>query len=185
MDTIKCYAPTNDSDEHVKEEFYSRLLTIIQDRPRRNIIIEMRDFNAKIVGNNRGYEEIKGQQGLGEVNGNGERFAIICATGNLVTGGNFFQHLRIHKATWVSPDLQTENQIDHMYIRKKFRRTHQAWGGCCFGINHHLIVRLKLKLSITVQHHKASQGKHLPGTLREKGREADQETCGAMSWRKT
>ena len=68
IDVIQCYAPTNDSDEQDKEEFYSRLLTIIQDRPERNIIIVMRDLNAKIGSDNRGYEEAMGQQGLGEMN---------------------------------------------------------------------------------------------------------------------
>ena len=38
MDVIQCYAPTSDGDEQDKEEFYSRLLTIIQDRPERNVI---------------------------------------------------------------------------------------------------------------------------------------------------
>ena len=83
---IFCYAPTNDSDDQDKEEFYSRLLTIIQDRPERNVIIVMGDFNAKIGSDNRGYEEIMGQQGLGEMNDNGERFADLCATSDLVIG---------------------------------------------------------------------------------------------------
>ena len=34
-------------------------------------------FNAKIGSDNRGYEEIKGQQGLGEMNDKGERFANL------------------------------------------------------------------------------------------------------------
>ena len=79
MDIIQCYAPTNESEEEVKEEFYHRLLSIIQARPRRNIIITMGDFNAKIGRDNRGYEEVMGQQGLGEMNENGERFANLCA----------------------------------------------------------------------------------------------------------
>ena len=36
MDIIQCYALTNNSDDQDKEEFYSRLLTVIQDRPERN-----------------------------------------------------------------------------------------------------------------------------------------------------
>ena len=60
MDVIHCYAPTNDSDEQDKEQLYSRLLTIIQDRPERNVIIVMWDFNAKIGSDNMGYEEIMG-----------------------------------------------------------------------------------------------------------------------------
>ena len=150
MDVVQCYAPTNSNDEEEKEEFYSRLLTIVQDRPRRNIIIVMGDFNAKIGSDNTGYEEVMGRQGLGERNENGERFADLCATTGLVIGGSFFHHKRIHKATWISPDLSTENQIDHMCICKKFRRTLQdvrVMRGADVASDHHLLVaRLKLKL---------------------------------------
>ena len=150
MDVIQCYAPTNDSDKQDKEEFYSRLLTIIQDRPERNVIMVVGDFNAKIGSDNRGYKEVMGQQGLGEMNDNGERFADLCATSDLVIGGRFFQHRRIHKATWVSPDLQTENQIDHMCIGKRFRRTFQdvhVRRGADVASDHHLLAaRLRLKM---------------------------------------
>lgn len=59
---IQCYVSTNDSDDQDKEEFYSRLLNIIQDRPERNVIIVIGYFNAKIGSDNRGYE-VMGQQG--------------------------------------------------------------------------------------------------------------------------
>ena len=72
MDVIQCYAQTNVSNEGVKEELYSRLSTIIQNCPRRNITIEMGDFNVKIGSENRGYAEIMRQHGLGEMNDNGE-----------------------------------------------------------------------------------------------------------------
>nr|KAG5702940.1 hypothetical protein BaRGS_034713 [Batillaria attramentaria] len=149
MDVIQCYAPTNDSEEEDKEEFYTRLSTIIQRRPRRNIIITMGDFNAKIGSDNRGYE-IMGQQGVGEMNDNGEKFADLCASNNLVIGESLFQHRRIHKATWVSPDLSTENQTDHVCIGRKFRRSLQdvrVKRGADVASDHHLLVaRLKLKL---------------------------------------
>lgn len=53
------------------------------------------------------------------MNENGEQFANVCALNNMVIGGSVFPH----KATWVSPDLKTENQIDHVCIAKKFRRS--------------------------------------------------------------
>ena len=81
---IQCYAPMNDSDDQDKEQFCSRQLAIIQDRPERNFIIVMGDFNAKTDSDNRDHEEIMGQQGLSEMNDNEERFADLCATSNLV-----------------------------------------------------------------------------------------------------
>nr|KAG5693184.1 hypothetical protein BaRGS_014074 [Batillaria attramentaria] len=41
----------------------------------------------------------------------------------LVIGGSIFPHKHIHKATWRSPDHVTENQIDHICISRKFRRS--------------------------------------------------------------
>ena len=106
MDIIQCYAPTNNSDDQDKEEFYSRLLTINRDLPERNVIIVMG-----------GYEEIMGQQGLREINDNGKRFADQCATIDLIIGGSFFWRWRIRKATWVSPDLR-ESDWTHVHREK-------------------------------------------------------------------
>ena len=81
----------------------------------------MGDLNAKIGCDNRGYEheEVMGTQGLGEMNENGAKYADFCATNRHVIGGSIFQHRRIHKATWRSPDATTENQIDHVCINKR------------------------------------------------------------------
>nr|KAG5708132.1 hypothetical protein BaRGS_002868 [Batillaria attramentaria] len=83
----------------------------------------MGDFNAKIGSDNTGYEDTMGTHGLGQMNENGERFANFCALNQLVIGGSIFPHKRIHKATWRSPDHVTENQIDHICISRKFRRS--------------------------------------------------------------
>ena len=68
----------------------------------------------------------------------------------LVIGGSIYPHKRIHKATWVSPDHKTENQIDHICISKKFRRSLQdvrVKRGADVASDHHLLTaRLKLKL---------------------------------------
>ena len=47
----------------------------------------MGDFNAMIGNINTGYEDVMGQQGIGEMDHNGERFADLCATADLVIGG--------------------------------------------------------------------------------------------------
>lgn len=110
MNVIQCNAPTNERDEDGKDQFYSRLRTIVESCPGRDFTIMMGDFNAKIGNDNTGWEEVMGRHGLGYINDNGERFAYLCASHNLVIGGSIFPHKRIHQATWVSPDQTTENQ---------------------------------------------------------------------------
>lgn len=150
MNVIQCYAPINDSDDSDKDQFYSRLQSIVEKYPERDITILMGDLNAKVGADNTGYEDIMGCHGLGQMNGNGERLADLCALNNLVIGGSVYPHKNIHKATWVSPNHTTENQIDHICINKKFRRSMQdvrVRRGVDVASDHHLLVaRLKLKL---------------------------------------
>ncbi|VDP59559.1 unnamed protein product [Schistosoma curassoni] len=109
MNVIQCYAPTNDSNVDIKDQFYERLQSIIEKCPRNNLTILMGDLNAKVGIDNTGYKDIMGRHGLGERNENGERFANLCAFNKLVIGGTIFPHKRIHKATWISPNHTTEN----------------------------------------------------------------------------
>ena len=150
LNIINCYSPTNESDETNKELFYSRLQAILDTLSSRDINIVLGDFNAKVGSDNTGYEEFMGVQGIGVMNDNGERFANMCASNNFVIGGTIFQHKNIHKATWISPDHQTENQIDHVCISKKFRRSLQdvrVMRGADVGSDHQLVVaKLRMKL---------------------------------------
>lgn len=150
INIIQCYAPTNDSDKENKEEFYNRLQAVLENCSRRDITCLMGDFNAKIGSDNRGYEQVMGRQGLGDINDNGERFTDLCASYNLVIGGSIFPHKRIHKATWRSPDSVTENQIDHICVSQRFRHTLQdvrVKRGADVASDHHLLAaQLKLKL---------------------------------------
>ncbi|VDP52872.1 unnamed protein product [Schistosoma margrebowiei] len=74
MNIIQCYAPTNDSNDDIKDQFYERLQSVIEKCPRKDLTILMRDLNAKVRIDNTGYEDIMGRHGLGERNDNGERF---------------------------------------------------------------------------------------------------------------
>ena len=54
-----------------------------------------------------------------------------------------FQHKRIHQATWVSADGVTENQIDHVGISHRYRRSLEdvrAVRGADFGSDHYLLL---------------------------------------------
>ncbi|VDP50706.1 unnamed protein product, partial [Schistosoma curassoni] len=150
MNIIQCYAPTNDSNDDIKDQFYERLQSIIEKCPRKDLTILMVDLNAKVGIDNTGYEDIMGRNGLGQRSENGERFANLCALNKLVIGGTIFPHKRIHEATWIPRDHTTENQIDRICINKKFRRTMEdvrIRRGADIASDHHQVVaNLKLKL---------------------------------------
>ena len=89
-----------------------------------------------------------GRHGLGVMNDNGERLADLSALNKLVLGGSVFPHRRLLKATWLSPDQSTGNQIDHFCVSKKFRRSLQDLSvkrGAEVA-SHLVIANLKLKL---------------------------------------
>ena len=147
---VQCYAPTNSTDPDSTTEFYEILQTVLNKRAKRDLLILMGDFNAKVGSSNVGKEEVMGKNGVGEMNEDGECFSDFCSFNSLVIGGTVFEHKRIHKVTWVSPDHQTENQIDHICISDTFRRSLldvRARRGADVGSDHHLVVgKLRLKL---------------------------------------
>ncbi|VDP28983.1 unnamed protein product [Schistosoma mattheei] len=150
MNVIQCYTLTNDYNEDVKDKFYCRLQSTIEKCPTKDLNILMEDLNAKVGMDKTGYEDIMGRRELGERNENGERFANICAFNKPVIGRTIFPHKRIHKTTWTSPDHTTQNQIDHVCINKKFRKTMEdviSKRGVDLALDHHLLVaKMKLKL---------------------------------------
>ena len=147
---IQCYAPTEQAKEEEKDIFYHNLQSQIDKSPRHDIMIIMGDINAKIGSDNNGYETCMGKEAMGERNNNGQRLIDLCLENGLVIGGSVFQHKTIHKTTWNSPDNKTKNQIDHIAINQKWRRSMKdvkAIRGADVGSDHNLVLcKLQLKL---------------------------------------
>ncbi|VDP81662.1 unnamed protein product [Schistosoma curassoni] len=61
MNIIQCYAPTNDSNDDIKDQFYERLQLIIEKCPRKDLTILMEDLYAKVGIENTGYEDNMGR----------------------------------------------------------------------------------------------------------------------------
>ena len=147
---IQCYAPTNDSEDGVKEDGYEQLQAEVTTVPQHDMLPVMGDMNAKIGSYNNDRERDMGSQGCGTINNNGERPVNLCLNNNCVIGWIIFQHKDIHKLTWTSPDGKTVNQIDHVVINNKWRRSLKEMHTCRgadTGCNHYLVMsRLKLCL---------------------------------------
>ncbi len=104
MTIIQCYAPTNVSDDSMKDTFYDQLQSEIVTSPGHYILIVMGDLKAKVGSENINIERVMGKHGCGDMNNNGERFVDICSLNNLVIGGALFPHRSIHKLSWNSPN---------------------------------------------------------------------------------
>ncbi|VDP54178.1 unnamed protein product [Schistosoma mattheei] len=60
MNAILSYAPTNDSNDDNKDQFYKKLQSIIAECQRKDLTILMGDLNAKVEMDNTEYEDIMG-----------------------------------------------------------------------------------------------------------------------------
>jgi hypothetical protein len=74
------------------------------------------DFNAK-VGREDIFKQTIGNETLHEIsNDNGVRLVNFATSKNLRVKSTIFPHRNIHKYTWMSPDGETHNQIDHILV---------------------------------------------------------------------
>ena len=137
-------------DQDAKEKFYDGLQELMDTIPKHDITLILGGFKAKVGRNNEHRENIMGKESVGDANENGERLINFCGENGMVIGGTLFQHKKIHKMTWKSPDGRTENQIDHILINNKWRNSLQdvrVKRGADIGSDHYLLVgKIKLKL---------------------------------------
>ena len=147
---IQCYAPTNDSDNDMKEEWYDQLQAAVSKVPQHDVALIMGDMHAKTGSDNTDRERAMGREGCGIINDIGEKFVNLCLNNNCVVGCTIFQHKEIHKLTWKSPDGHTVNQIDHVVINNKWRRSlkdvHTCRGADAGGDYYLVVSRPKLCL---------------------------------------
>ena len=148
---IQVYAPTLDASDKEIEEFYEAIQGVFDSVPKRDIIILLGDWNAKI-----GKSSVKtaniGTFGLGERNERGDRLEEFCITNDLVVGNTLFQHHPRRLWTWMSPGDLTRNQIDYILIGRRWRSSVQnvkTLPSADCGSDHQLLgAKLKLKLKV-------------------------------------
>jgi len=114
---VQCYAPTDCSDEEAKDVFYDQLERVLSSISKRDILIVMGDFNARVGSDYKTWTKTLGRYGVenGESD-NGLRLLDLCATNDLCVLGTFFQHKRIHKYTWYQRGKERRSQIDYILI---------------------------------------------------------------------
>jgi exonuclease III len=111
---ISVHAPTEEKTDEEKEKFYEDLEIVHNKIPKHDIVIILGDLNAKI-GNEDVYQNVASKHTLHEIsNRNGEWVCEYTIANNMKIISTYYQHKRIHKGTWTSPDGNTLNQTDHV-----------------------------------------------------------------------
>ena len=99
---------------------------VLDSRNQHNMLIITGDMNAKADDQTWDFKRVMGKHGLGVRNDNRERLCKLYDLNELVITGTLFPHRTIHKATWISPDGKTKNQIDHVLVNKRFSGRHEG-----------------------------------------------------------
>ena len=151
---IAVHAPTNVSDDLVKDSWYAELEGTLDKVPRHDLLVLLGDFNAKLGKEVDAFGPAIGRHSLHDLStDNGVRLASLALQYGLVIGGTIFPHKAVHKGTWILPDGVTTNQIDHVLVPTKFRSALQdtrVYRDADIDSDHHLVVaKIQVKLNCT------------------------------------
>jgi len=141
---VNVYAPTEDTEDEIVDEFYETLQSVCDQLSKHDAIITLGDFNAKL-GKEQTYREINGRHSLHETtSNNGFRLVQYAAI-------NSFEVL----STWYPckiPGTEDTNQTDHILVSKRWAtdieniRTYRGAN----SDSDHFLVRARLKQKIAI-----------------------------------
>ena len=124
------------------------------------MLIILGDMNAQVGKEVAAFQGTIGRHSLHEEsNDNGIRMATMATEYGLVIGGTLFPHKEKHKGTWLSPDGNTTNQIDHVMVKRKFRKSLmdvRAYKGADCDSDHFLLIA-KVRVKLTTKRAQATR----------------------------
>ena len=83
LTVIVAYAPTQDSDDDVEDNFYNQLQSAVLSTPPHDQLVVIGDLNAVSGTSRQGFENVVGPYGSGLANDNSFRLLTLCSTTNL------------------------------------------------------------------------------------------------------
>jgi hypothetical protein len=154
---IQVYAPTSSAPDDVLDCFYNQLQDTLDSIPKRDIVMIIGDYNAKIGEGVQHEDEAKvvGLHGLGSRNERGNTLVDFCLANSLTIANTLFQQHPRRKYTWTSPNGLFRNQIDYILVKSRWKtsiKIAKTLPGADIGSDHQLLIadfRIKLKMTKT------------------------------------
>ena len=154
MSLIAVYAPTEMCEAGEKETFYSKLESIIDQCPRRDVLVVLGDFNAVTGTDRAGYEMCVGPHGSGTRNNNSSLFLDLARSRRLRVAGSWYQRSEHRRLTWYSNTGRgVAKEIDHILVSTRWRilRNCRVYRSAEFFATDHRLVIATLRLHIRSQ----------------------------------
>ena len=119
MNVIVGYAPTEQCEEVVKDEFYQQLDVAMHKTG--SLVVVLGDFNARL---GKAVSKVVGQFGLSQsTSDNGVRLIEFCQAHNLGITNTFFHHKNIHTATWYPPNPKLQPSLkDYVLVKQSMQK---------------------------------------------------------------
>ena len=120
---IQVYVPTSNAEEAEVERFYEDLQDLLELIPKKDVLVIIGDWNAKV-----GSQEtpgVTGKLGLGIRNEAGQRLIEFCQENALVIANTRCQQHKRRLYTWTSPDGPHQNQTDYILCSQRWRSSIQ------------------------------------------------------------
>ena len=118
---ILVYPPRLEYDDDAGEDFYDHLLEVLDQSPKRDILVVLGNGNAKV-----GEDAFKNWTGTcgcycnPETNERGLRLLEFACYNDLVLVNTLGKHLVSRRWTWQSPNGGYHNQLDYIMVRRRF-----------------------------------------------------------------
>ena len=141
---ISCYAPTDCSEDAVKDAFYQELSSLLRSSRSSDIILLAGDLNAQVGELSESESRLGGVFGLpARRSDNGDRLLQLCAEYNLFLSSTSFRNRACRRATWRPPsENRSCSQIDHIAISYRWRgciRDCRSYWNTCLESDHALV----------------------------------------------
>ena len=146
--------PKIDYDDDDIEDFYDQLQEVIDQAPKKDILVVKGDWNAKIGEDaSKNWKGTCGQYCSPETNKRGLRLPELASSNNLKVASTSGPHKPSRRWTWHSARGDFHNQIDYIMVKRLFQSSVNiakttSFPGADVGSDHELVVmtfRLRLQ----------------------------------------
>ena len=119
---IQAYAPTTDYNDDDIENFYDQLQEVIDQAPKKDILVVLGDWNANTGEDaSKNWKGTCGQYCNPEIKERRLRLLEFASYNNLKVANTFGPHKLSRRWTWHSPGGDYHNQIDYIMVKRRFQ----------------------------------------------------------------